>query len=280
LADECTWADIRFWGVEDSSETFFQASPNGSPILAVPFFDALLNVESAQLVAFPGVSSNGSIRVASHNDLFGGDLYLRKTWRQGCHSHIDVLGGYMFNRMDDSLFLNAIYTSQTVPTVGTVNDIQDVFRTQNEFHGAQVGFLAATRRNCVSLEILGKIALGNMREQVAISGITTATDINGGAVTVDGGLFAQPSNIGVYERNQFAVVPELNVNVAYQVSCDWKVMMGYSFIYFNNVVLAGEQIDRNVNLAQATTPPDLPAFNFNRTDFWAMGLSFGAQYEW
>jgi len=280
LNDECTWVDGRFWGLEDSSETFAASSPTGDPILAIPFFDALLNVESAYLVAFPNAFDNSSLAIRSKNDLIGGDLYVRRTWRQGCHSHIDLLGGYMFTRMDDSLFITATSTSQVIPSVGTVTTLNDSFRTQNEFNGGQAGFLAVTSRNCLSLEILGKMAIGNMHQTVIIDGSRTATPFNGAPTTVAGGLFTQPSNIGNYERDRFAFVPEVNVNLAYQVNCNWKVMMGYTFIYWSNVVLAGNQIDRNVNLAQLTTPPNLPAFNFARTDFWAQGLSFGAQYQW
>jgi hypothetical protein len=53
--------------------------------------------------------------------------------------------------------------------------------------------------------------------------------------------------------------------------------MGYTFIYWNNVILAGNQIDRNVDLSQVTVSP---APKFQRTDFWVQGVSLGADYRW
>jgi hypothetical protein len=52
-------------------------------------------------------------------------------------------------------------------------------------------------------------------------------------------------------------------------------------VYWNNVMLAGNQIDRSINPSQLPGPVvgELrPLFNFQRTDFWAMGLNFGVEY--
>lgn len=281
LADECTWADVRFWGVQDSTEEY-SAFSIGSPILAIPYQDAVLsNVESSQLLAYPGVSTDGSVSVQSSNDLMGVDLWLRRCWQQGCCSHIDILGGYMFTRMDDSLAINSQYTSLTFPSFGTVNSFHDSFRTQNEFHGVQLGFLAEGHRDRVGVELLGKVAIGNMSQRVIIDGSRSATTINGSTSTFEGGLFTQPSNIGNYQRDRFCFVPEINANLVYKINCCWKATLGYTFIYWNDVVLAGDQIDRRLNRAQANNPnPQLPEASFTRSDFWVQGLSFGMQYQW
>jgi hypothetical protein len=59
--------------------------------------------------------------------------------------------------------------------------------------------------------------------------------------------------------------------------------LGYSFLYWNDVVLAANQIDLQVNPTQLPGPPvgELrPLFQFQRTDFWAMGLNFGVEYRY
>jgi hypothetical protein len=117
-----------------------------------------------------------------------------------------------------------------------------------------------------------------MRQAVIISGDRT---VNG--VTTTGGLLALPTNIGSFERHRLAFAPELNVNLIYQINPCWRLMTGYSFIYWSNVVLAGNQIDFSVNRSQVPGPlvgPARPAFNFTSTDFWAQGISFGAEYRW
>src|SRR5262245_45436460 len=140
MVADCLWAEGRLWGLEDSSESFFAAS-NGDPILAVPFFNAVLGQEDAVLIAFPGVTTNGSIAVRSHNDLFGADAWIRETWSVDCGARIDLLYGYQFTRLDDSLAMRSVTTSidpgGTLP-VGTVLDVRDAFATQNEFHGGQL----------------------------------------------------------------------------------------------------------------------------------------------
>jgi hypothetical protein len=280
FADGITYADIRAWGVEDSSETFFITSAN-RPIIARPLTQFGLGVPggvpAAFLVAFPGLTDPGQIRITSKNDLFGGDALLRRNlWDDG-YGSLDILGGYQFARLDDSITINSVSTSLG-PPVDQVN-ITDRFGTQNEFHGASIGVLGRSYRGAIALEALAKIALGGIRQQVDINGTRTI-----GGITSDGGLFALGTNSGVRNRNQVAFIPELNVNILYEIDDAWRLIGGYSFIYFNNVVLAGNQIDTNLNLTQLPPGPltggAVPVARFDRTDFWVQGISLGAEYRW
>ena len=97
---------------------------------------------------------------------------------------------------------------------------------------------------------------------------------------VPGGIFAQPTNIGTQTHNHFCYSPEINANLLYNINSNWRAMVGYSFIYWNQVVLAGNQIDRNVNLGQATGGPQVPLPKFQRSDFWVQGISLGGDYRW
>lgn len=280
--DGITSGDVRFWGVEDSSDTFTAA---GIPIIGRPFFNTTLGQNDAFLVAFPGLTQPGSIRVLSKNDLIGGDAYVRRNlWDDGCGS-LDILGGYQFTRLDDSLAISS--TSTTGPLgnlpVGSQLSVFDSFRTQNEFHGASAGILARSYRGNITLEALAKIALGNMRQRVTIDGNTTNVAPGGGTANSTGGLYALPTNIGTQERNRMAFVPELNVNVLYDINDNWRLIGGYSFIYWSNVVLAGNQIDTDLNLSQLPGPlvgAAQPQARIQRTDFWIQGLNFGAEYRW
>lgn len=279
FADGITYGDVRFWGVEDSSETFAITSAN-RPIIARPFFNTIIQANDAFLVAFPGLTAPGSIRVTAKNDLIGADAYVRRNlWDDECGS-LDVLGGYQFSRLDDSLLISSSSTTVAVPGIpgGTVLDVTDSFRTQNEFHGASAGVLARSYRGAITLEALAKIAIGSMRQQVDVQGTRSFP------AGTSGGLLALPSNIGTRDRNEFTFVPEINVNILYDLDESWRLFGGYSFIYWNNVVLAGNQIDTNVNLTQLppgpTVGPNVPAAKFQQTDFWVQGLNFGAEYRW
>jgi hypothetical protein len=61
--------------------------------------------------------------------------------------------------------------------------------------------------------------------------------------------------------------------------------IGYNFLYWSNVVRAGDQIDRVVNPQQvpalqgAASAATRPAFTFNGTDFWAHGLACSLEFR-
>jgi hypothetical protein len=280
----CWHADARFWGVEDGGITYFNES-DGSPILGRPFFNVVLAQEDAQLIAFPGVTTDGSVRVDIDNDLFGADAALRKLVWQDCSSQVYLLGGYQFTRLDDSLLVNNIQTSideQSALTPGTVLDVQDSFRTQNEFHGGQIGFLASASTGCWDVSLAARIALGGIRERVVIDGRTLTTPPGGATATSPRGLLAQPSNIGDYERSRVTFLPQFDLTARYHTCSGIVLSLGYSFLYWNDAVLAGNQIDRAINLSQLPGPVvgELrPLFHFQRSDYWAMGLNFGVEYS-
>ena len=69
------------------------------------------------------------------------------------------------------------------------------------------------------------------------------------------------------------------------------VYAGYSALYWNQVVRPGNQMDRGINLSQNQNPsfntaggglvgPALPAPQFNRSDFWAQGGTFGVEFQY
>jgi hypothetical protein len=278
LGDGCTTGTFRFWGLSNAAETFSTTTLN-NPIIARPYFDATLGTGNAFLVSYPGLTS-GSIIVTSKNSLFGLDAWGSRNWYNDGGSSIDILGGYQFTRMDDSI--NIFSTSTTIGgnlPPGSQLNVTDNFRTRNEFNGGSLGFLARSYRGPITLEGLAKVALGNMRESVIVNGATAITPPGGGTLTSASGLYAQPTNIGTQHHDHFAYVPEVNVNLIYNISPQFRALVGYSFIYWNHVVLAGNQIDTNLTtpLPSATAPP---APKFQRTDFWVQGISLGGEYRW
>ncbi len=100
-----------------------------------------------------------------------------------------------------------------------------------------------------TMDALIRLAIGNTRQTVTINGQTTINDpTNTPAVqTLPGGLLTQTSNIGTYRQDEFAVVPELNLNLGYQLTDHFRVMLGYTAIYWSNVVRPGQQISLDVN---------------------------------
>jgi len=135
-----------------------------------------------------------------------------------------------------------------------------------------------------------------LRSSIALGANQQTNDINGSQVVARpgqapevfvGGLLAAQSNIGQYSRTRFSVVPDAALNIGYQFTPTFRGYLGYSFLYWSNVVRPGQQIDRNVNLAFIpNTPPAppssqvRPAVLCQETDFWAQGLNFGLEWLW
>jgi hypothetical protein len=295
-----------FLGQRDAG---FQAASTGLPILARPFFDAQPAVmgENAQLVAFPGVIS-GRVAVASTSDFYGADLNFRKNLKNGplgwwhdecscnsgCCCRWDLLCGVRFVELDENLGIGENLVVQgdglnpLSRPVGAGIAVRDQFDTRNAFAGGQLGTELELRKNRCTLDLLTKVAVGGVHEEVSIRG-STAFDLSRipGAVSSvqPGGLLAQPTNIGHYTRDTFAVVPEFGLKLGYDLTSSIRFTVGYSFVYISNVARPGDQIDRVVNATQLPSVlgpgqlvgPARPAFTFRESDFWAHGVSLGLE---
>ena len=284
MNDGLTTLTGRFWGLENGAATF-AANSGTFPVIGIPFFNTQLGQEDAFLTAFPGLTDPGSVRVLSKNSLFGVDAWGSRNWFNDGSASVDVLAGYQFTRMDDSITIDSLSTAVGGPLAGNNIELFDSFRTRNQFHGGTLGLIGRSYRGAVTLEGLFKVGLGNMKQTSIVNGSSTITPTGGGVGTVTpGGLFTQPTNIGTITHNHFCYVPELNANLLYNINSNWRAMVGYTFIYWNQVVLAGNQIDRNVNPSQfAGGPlvgPATPQPRFSRTDFWVQGISLGLDYRW
>jgi hypothetical protein len=128
------------------------------------------------------------------------------------------------------------------------------------------------------------VALGNTHSQVEISGATRVTTPGGASTINAGGLLTQPTNIGTYDSDRFAVVYEAETMIGYQVTDGIRAFVSYSFLYWSNVARAGDQIDLVVNSSQippgSLTGSARPTFQRKDTDFWAQGVGFGLEMRY
>jgi hypothetical protein len=285
-----TWLDgthnagigTRFFFLDGSSERF-DAATDGSTVIGRPFFNVGLGQEDALLVGFPGQNA-GNIHVKLTNNLLGNDAYFRIMLERSRLRRLDIISGYQFLRMDDDLRINS--TTDIIDPLSLINgariSVFDRFRATNEFHGGMLGVQGTMARGCMSLTGLAKCGFGNNHQQVIIDGRTGTSFPPGAVTTTTGGLFAQPSNIGIHVRDRFCFVPELTLNLAYHVRSNVSVHVGYNFIWLSDVVVTGDQIDRRVNLTQVPGPvvgPNLPAFQFNSTEYWIQGINLGVNWN-
>ncbi len=159
----------------------------------------------------------------------------------------------------------------------------DSFSTRNSFCGGQVGVRWQEAFGKLNLGVTGKIALGATEQRVAIDGFSVLNTPGAGVTVAPGGILAQTTNGGTHSRSVFSVVPELGLNVGWQFTPWLSANLGYTYLYWSDVVRPGAQIDPRVNPFVVPTDQNFgggpstghPAFVFHSSDFWAQGLNVG-----
>jgi Putative beta barrel porin-7 (BBP7) len=167
---------------------------------------------------------------------------------------------------------------------GTALNVQDQFSAANDFEGGQFGVQFVRLSGNWTLDGAVKLGLGNVHETVNINGQTTITDPNTGAMTHGPGLLAQPSNDGLHSRNEFAFLPELELTLHYQLTNQFDLTVGYTFLCITRVARVGDQVDTRVDATDLPTALNLPGAPGNRpaevlrdTSLWAQGISGGIE---
>ncbi len=267
----------------------YSISGNGSPIIGRPFFDTTNDRETAQLVSYPGLV-NGSVSISSDTDLRSALLTARASLCPtygGCCSpyqeadRVDWIVGYRHLQLDDRLSFVETLDSQVIGAPGTIS-LAESFSTENRFNGLQLGVTYQANFRRAWLESILRVAVGDNEQRVNIAGNTSITEL-GVTTPFVGGLLAQTSNIGTYKQNEFTMIPEVGMTLGIRLTSCLHATVGYSVLYFPNVVRAGDQIDRNVNPNLIPEPNNpvtgslRPRFSFVETDYWAQGLSFGGE---
>jgi len=287
-------AEGEYFGFGQQTESFDRNS-TGNPILARPFYNNVTGLQDAQLVAFPGLLS-GRVQVDATSQLNSAAVRFRHILccSNSCdfstlacatvpaQSRFDATLGWRYMQLREGLNIREDLTSLDSNNPGSFL-IEDSFDAFNQFNGVELGVQWMGRRGYWSLETIMRVNFGNTKQSLTIDGSTRSPQ--NGPVN-SGGLLAQPGrNIGVYDRNEFAMVPELGATIGYQLTQRMKVNFGYTFLYWSNVVRPGDQIDTTVN--PNLFPPAIaantfsgPAFAVRETDYWVQGLSIGGEYRW
>lgn len=267
----------RFTSVKGDNVSY-DTTTDGSVIVGRPFYNVLNDARDASLIGFPGQFA-GQANANSSSSFQMNDFYARLRMSDDPVNRIDFLIGYEYARIADDLWISSSTTNINAadPAFGLTFNYYDEFRTVNKFDGVLLGLRGDYVRGRAKFSWLGKVAYGSMHQQLQINGIGSAS-LGGGSVPLNGGLLALPTNIGTHTWTQPVFVPEINLNLHFQLTQRLDFSMGYSFLYFTNVLLAGDQVDRRLNLSQqngALTGQAFPTVTGNQTDYWYQGINFG-----
>lgn len=295
--DQCgvSGMDAEFFMIGDRQESY-HADSNGNPILARPFLDAASGLNNSQLVAFPDLAS-GTIDIVSRTRLNSAAIHYREVfWKEcdpgstcsadywcgsprGCSLGFQM--GPRFVNLRDSFYAGERLTAAG----GDIYQIEDSFRTKNQFLGCELGLFGSRQRRRWSLDGAVRLGIGSTRQQLDVSGQTVVTQ-SGVTTTSPGGFLAQRTNSGSWEHNKFTLLPQFDVGLGYQMTNTWRASVGYSLLYWGNVLRATNQIDPVIN--PGLLPPEQnpltgdlrPSALLHESSYLAHGITIGLERRW
>jgi hypothetical protein len=274
--------DGGFFYLGRQSTSFGAADRSGTgqfvinePVVGAPF---------STLVSYPGVET-GSVNVNATTQLTGADVNILYNLMRKPGWTVNLVGGFRFVELDETLSINAnsdLFVTTTyydgfgnvlaTAPPGSSVVVIDSFNTKNQFYGGQLGAYVQRVLGRWVFNATGKVALGATHEVVNVQGTTYVNPINGPSVALAGGNFAT-LQAGQWLQNQFAVLPQFQGNVGYQIGRCVRASIGYNFLFLSRVVRPGNQID---NTYDGVVHPLVPMTN---STFWAQGINFSLLFS-
>jgi Putative beta barrel porin-7 (BBP7) len=232
-------------------------------------------------VSAPGFAT-GSATVSTRSSLWGADVNGLVNLVRADGWTVNVLGGFRYVGLTETLNVSNVSTllttidftgpgGTTTALPGSTTSEFDSFRTHNDFYGGQIGTYIEYQMGPWFISSVDKLAVGVTREVVTINGNTTLLPTNAAPVFFQGGNYTSGTNIGSFGQNRFALVPEIKLNVGYQIGPQVRCWLGYDFLYWSSVLRPGNQID---NTYDWVTHPLVPMV---ASPFWAQGFDLGIQ---
>jgi hypothetical protein len=290
LGFEGSWFQLEQQAVGFS----ISSDQTGEPVLGHPLINPITGNEVVFRISSPG-EFTGTYTAVSRSQFQGWEgNFVQSAYRDGLQD-LDFLFGFrQFNLSEDLRT-----TEANVPIIAGVLNlgnlpvdppnnllIQERIKATNRLYGPQIGARYEVRMCNWALDLVGKVALGWSEQLVTVDGATSVQQGGFFLSSLPGGTYAQLTNLGRHYRAVFAAAPELGFNVTYQFSEHVMAHVGYSFLYWSNVIRPGSGIDRTVNFSLPPSSPVFgnfpnapprPQFAFETTDYFATGLNVGLE---
>jgi len=294
--------EANFFALQTRSVNFSAFSdPNGDQILGRPVIivtNGQSPIEQVYLDSWPGQSSGG-VSVSSNSQFDSWEINVVANLLRTRSLDWDLTVGFRSLDLIENLRIEDVafplsnaagftFLGSPVGPPSTLADF-DHFRTTNHFYGGQLGSKLVWSEGLVDVGLTAKVALGATQQGINIDGGSVLLTPSSPPVTAPGGILAQPTNMGLTYRSVFTVVPEVGLNLGYQITPWLRAQVGYTFLYWSDVVRPGNQIDRAVNPSQVPTDqtyvgstgtvPARPTLTPQTTDFWVQGINFGLEFR-
>ena len=267
--------------LEQRSFNFGTSSSDLQPVVATPFFNT--NGIASSIFA-PAPEFNSTVNIYSYSKLSGGEANAKARFgNPGNGFSSSLLFGGKFVELEENL-IYSVNSQRSAGGINTTTQGTDQFLTRNWFYGVQVGGGVNYDYKRLHASALGKIALGQTQQNIAISGSRSNT-INGvSAAPTDGFIYALPTNSGMQNQSAFAAIPELQCRLGYDVTRHIQLYAGYDYFYWTSVLRPGNAVDSVINTSQRNgqtlvgTPRPEP--NMSPSGIWAQGMTFGVELKY
>ncbi|MCS6977838.1 MAG: BBP7 family outer membrane beta-barrel protein [Gemmatales bacterium] len=254
------------------------------PILARPFDDAQTGLPSSSRVLFPNLRIQ-FVDIASSTWFQGAEFSVLVNHWHGPAYRVDFVGGFRFLELQDELrILESSKIDRNAPELGGSRIYRsDEFAVRNRLVGAHAGLQVKVMTGPFFGSVLGRVSFGGMEQQLDIRGFTLVDSPTEAPEPYNGGFLALPSNEGVRDRWKFVAVPELTARLGCTFRHRYTLFVGYTILYWAEVLRAGDQIDLTLNPAQMPISPAVmdgpnrPEVLWRETSFWIQGLSLGCE---
>jgi hypothetical protein len=298
--------EVSGFSLQSQSAGFqIQGNQNGEPVIDIPVFNTVPYAPPGRPGGLPPAEDGLPASLPSDPDRFDGNSGVftgqvkitnrLQLWGTGVTGVVDLyrspswdvsgLAGFRFLRLAEKF--NLYYESIGISGVyaDDFGTAVDSFGTSNNFYGSVLGVRGRYTYGPMFIEGSASVAFGASNEVLNVSGGYTVYDYIGPMRSGPEGVFAQPANEGQFSRTHFAVVPEVQLKLGYDITPSMQVTVGYDFLYDSNVIRPTDQIDRNIpkgqtfqqggNIVSTTSPARL----FRTTDFFAQGLTIGVAFR-
>jgi hypothetical protein len=279
-----------FFFLGDDIQRFdaFATGGDGSPVLARPYLDTLTGRPAALVVGAPGLGP-ALLHTDAKSLLQGAEADLVADVTCCAAYRVELKAGFRYQDLSEDLDVGSVGPLATGfrPRPVRTGVALDQFGDHNIFYGGELGMRAEYHWGCWFGSLMGEIALGSNQETVNIVG-TTVEPGRRRPIVLNGGLLALPSNEGRFEHGEFSAIPELGLQAGYQFNPWFRAFVGYTFLYWFDVVRPGDQVDLGITPAESpalhgvrrVVVPGPAPFTPQLTNFWAQGLSVGAEVRY
>lgn len=287
------WLDkLRHWGgegtfffLQDAQQACTYASP-GLPILARPAIDSATGDLANRPFAFPETLA-GALAISSSLTILGAEANTRSNFLCSERGRADFFAGYRFLGLNEGL---SLYEVRQNLASGTLVSALDLFSTHNQFHGGQIGWFGEYRAGRFYADVTAKVAFGVSFQRVRLDGAQVPEAMIGSSanLVVPGGALVSAQHAGTYLRNDFAVLPEVNLTLGYQLTRSLRAFVGYNFLYISAVARPASVLELALDPASTDkahgplTGEPLPRSRVLDTanNFWAQGISLGMEWRY